>query len=119
MKKLVIIALCLSFGCNQKEEELPANILSKEDMTALLIDIHLAEGTIKVKKFKKDSLKQYTQDYYNILFSKHNTTKEGFEVSQRYYLQRYKVMESIYQDVLDSLTQLREHILKKASVKSD
>ena len=50
------------------------------------------------------------QEYYNIIFEKHNTTKEQFDKSLDWYARHPKVLVEIYDDVKKEAERLQERV---------
>jgi len=110
-----LLFLLIMISCSTAEEEtIPENILRPEKFTAVMIDVQITEGMraqgIDIV-FKGDS----TIGPYEQIFDKHTITKEVFEVSYDYYLERPGQMELIYEQVLDSLSKLDAQVKQRFS----
>ena len=68
MRKLVVFGLLFSVfvACNQKNDDIPSNILSKDSMMNVLMDIHIAEAGVKT--MAADSIAINTKSYYDFIF---------------------------------------------------
>ena len=69
---LYILLLILLSGCVR-----PWGVLSQDEMVAVLLDVHIAEAAMKVVDGSAKRVEK--QEYYNVVFEKHHTTKEQFE----------------------------------------
>jgi hypothetical protein len=93
----------LCFSCI--DNSIPEYVLSKEKMTAILIDVHVAEA-------KAAAYNLLTVDSAAALFSvmeaeiykKHKVDKKAYKKSYEYYMKRPELFEQIYNSVIDSLT---------------
>ncbi len=102
---LVFIAFML-WGCGNKEK-LPANILPQDKMTAIMIDVHIAEGKTNLRALPIDSARLLFRIYEDSIFKKHKVTRPKFEESYKYYSIHMDVLNKLYSSVVDSLS-LRE-----------
>ena len=114
MKKIFLLLILAGFfACRQptKEQATPEDILPKEKMGNILIDIHLAELSIQVVSSPEDSLKKAISHYYDTIFKIHHITDEDFFKSFNYYLQHPDLMDEIYQEMIIEMSK-RESVLK-------
>ncbi len=110
MKRLIISFLLLSACANT--EELPENLLSKEKMVGILIDIHIAEARAnRIQLRSYDSTQAYYKKLEADVFSKHKVDTARYRMSYRYYMNHMKELDDIYTAVVDSLS-LRENLGK-------
>ena len=86
-----------------KSDNKPENLLSKEKMVSILIDIHILESEIQTLRLSKDSSQLLFNTFERELFEKHQIPKEVYKKSFEYYLEGVKDMEKIYEVVIDSL----------------
>ena len=82
--------------------KIPKNILGKEQMKAVLIDIHLAEAVHTDKLLERDShfVKYGIADYYEHIYDLHQTDKAQFEKSFEFYSQHQGIFMEIYDTML-------------------
>jgi hypothetical protein len=93
--------LLIGFGCKDKAP-ISTNILPKETMVSIIVEMELLQATFKVEQQEK---KFNLENISNIIFEKHHTTKEQFEESMMYYSKFPQEMESIYNNVVSTLSQ--------------
>lgn len=91
-------------SCSSKTEKLPADILSKEQMSAVFIDLHLLDASMSVKKMLGMDANTYYQEQYAIILQSHQLTRQKFEKSFNYYCQHPKLLEPVYAKVLEELS---------------
>jgi hypothetical protein len=102
---LYVLLLILLVGCGR-----PWGVLSHDDMVDVLLDIHIAEASIKILDLGAKRIEK--QEYYNKIFEKHNTTKEQFDKSLDWYSCHSKELISIYEDVREEAVALQKRIEK-------
>ncbi|MBP9187768.1 MAG: DUF4296 domain-containing protein [Bacteroidia bacterium] len=115
MQKYIFIAICVvmfsSCGNNTKNE-MPVNLLSQQQMEAVLYDMHLAEGLLSVEPSSADSTARRALGLYDLIYKKHQTNKQQFKESYMYYTNNPKLLDSVYTRIIERLS-LQESILKK------
>jgi hypothetical protein len=99
--------LLAAAGCARPEQVLPPpNLLSKEEVTSLLIQFHLLESRIESSRIASDSARALFQSMHDNILRQHKLkpTDSTFERSYRYYAMNGKDLDGIYATVIDSLT---------------
>ncbi len=76
-------------------------------MTAIMIDIHIAEGKTTLRGLPPDSAKLLFRVYEDSIFKKHKVNRVKFDKSYKYYSTHMDVLDKLYSSVVDSLS-LRE-----------
>ena len=112
MKKyLILVVLSLGFGCGEKPvESVPIDVLSIQEMTAIMVDVQLIEGGIVIRKYNKTQRKGQITDYYKSLYHKHKVSKETFKNSLNYYTDHPDKLEEIYDGMLERLSKLEAEV---------
>lgn len=110
MKKVFLFAVALIVFSCQGEEEIPEDILSEEQMVALLIDIRVTEGKVVNLGLEKDSSIVLYKALENILFESYEVDSATYVKSYNYYLLKPKQFLNINNTVLDSL-KVRQQLL--------
>ena len=116
LKRLILYLgiLLLVTACYQyNKPEKPKNLISKDKMVEVLIDIKLISSTNTL--FKRD-LENKRINLDNYIFEKHNIDSLQFALSNSYYAYYIKEYEEIYAAVKDSLEKL-EIIYKQLELK--
>lgn len=109
--KILFLFLTILASCIEPEKP-PANLIPKERMVEILIDLHLSEARVGQFNFRTyDSTKALYSDYEMDIFKKYKVDSAAYNKSYQYYLQNTKMMEDIYTAVVDSLS-LRENLMK-------
>ncbi len=102
--------LLVVFSCSGEKLEKPANLMTREQMVAFLIDSHLLEGNLQTIKIHRDSLAVIFNERERDLYEKHQIDSGQFMQSYQYYLHRVDELSEIYDAVIDSLS-LKEKML--------
>jgi len=112
---LLALGLALTAaGCARPEEvKPPAKLLSKEEVTSLLVQFHLLEARVESSRLAPDSARALFQSQERDILWHHNLQEDDsvFQHSYRYYAAHNKDLDEIYTAVIDSLT-LQEQRLK-------
>ncbi|MDO7883831.1 DUF4296 domain-containing protein [Hymenobacter cheonanensis] len=108
LTQLVLSAglLLAAASCARPEQVLPPpNLLSKEEITALLIEFHLLESRIESSRLSPDSARALFQIMHRDVLWQHKLKESDstFEHSYRYYAMNGKDLDGIYATVIDSL----------------
>lgn len=78
-------------------------VLDRDEFTALLIDMHAADGMLVELDHRRDD-PQADYKYYNGLFEKYGITRADFDSCLAYYMFRTKEFDAIYAAVIDTLS---------------
>lgn len=103
----VTFSLCgiTLISCSKKEEKIPENILSKEKMIKVMVDVQLAEAAIQNRNLNMtDSTKIIAAGYYKNLFEKNKMSEQQFRESFLYYSHHLDVLNKIYEEVINELS---------------
>lgn len=106
-KYFVSFCLCFIFfiACSKKEEKIPENILPKDKMIKVMVDVHIAEAAIQNKYLSlNDSTKKIAAGYYRNLFEKNKITEQQFRESFLYYAHHLDLFNKIYEEVINELS---------------
>lgn len=106
MKQLfyLILFVFALVACNQEKEiQIPADVLTKEQITPVLIDMHIADATLISQQLDNKESRFKGENYYEMVFEKHNTTREEFNRSIAFYARYPEDYNEIYDDVLSQL----------------
>ncbi len=93
-------------GC--KGEQTPDGILNIEQMAAILIGIHIAEGKIVEMQQRGDTAAIILKYFEDEIYKKHDVDREVYEESFKYHLINVKTLDQIYAQVVDSLNVRKE-----------
>lgn len=117
MRYLVGILLCvIVFSCNKvKKPAKPENLISKDKMVAILVDLTIYNSAKGSNKRLIDNNGVSIDSY---IYKKHNIDSIQFKESNDYYTYDVKTYTSIYEKVEDSLTKLKEKYTEERDEKT-
>lgn len=90
-------------GCTKGETEIPPDVLSRDEMVTVLIDVHLLEAKVNKLYLNPDSSAQVYNHYQKLLFEDLGITAEEYNRSLAFYIDELGEMRNIYNRVTDSL----------------
>ncbi len=108
VKKLILYIsvsftlLAASVACGTKEE-IPADLLTTEQMVGLQIDLHIAEAQAKKLNLRGDSAYVFFRYLQTDVYNQHGVIDSVYEKSYKWYLAHPQVWEQVYATVIDSL----------------
>lgn len=101
---LLILCYLQFVSCGEEETAVPIpdNILSKEKMAQVITDIHIAEAEANLKTLPDSTSKQPIG--FQPIFEADSITKEQYEESLSFYIEHPKLLNEVYEDVLNELS---------------
>ena len=113
MKKalLLFVFAALLFACgskNQKKEELPPDVLSREETIDMVVDAWFMESAIHNVVLDGRKLEPVTVTLYEKFFADHHITKEQFTSSIEYYTSEEKASENFIQECVQRLEERKD-----------
>lgn len=93
----------------------PKGVLSKKEMIAIMVDIHLQESNIRFgnPQLVNQDLRNYTRKEYLKVFANHNVKPEDFSKSLDYYLLKVNDLDDIYTGVINRLSEMQSEMQSK------
>ena len=114
MRKIVFYLLFIFFLCcgDPAEENvvIPENILPREKIAQIITDIHVAEAEINLLAISDSTLKRPI--YFKEIFNKHQITQQQYEESLAFYIDHPKILNKIYEQVLNDLSKMQAEMSK-------
>ena len=103
----VMLILSVNFSCNKKHTKKPDDIIDKQNMIAIMVDMNVFEAAMRVNhpQTTQDSLN--VKQYYNEIFRKFKITKPQFEKSLEYYSKQPDKFGEIYDEVITRLSRMQ------------
>lgn len=114
-----IILLAVLFGDCSGKQRLPKDLLSKEEMTHVMIQIHLLEAKMGRLSLRIDSAKKVYRHFEGELLRELKVDSAVFANSFDYYSKNPEVFTKIYNAVVDSLMEMesREKLMLDEEMK--
>ena len=115
MKKRLLLfvftALLLACGCNnQKKEELPEDVLSREETIDMIVDAWFMESAIHNVITDGRKLEPTTVTLYKKFYEDHNITREQFIHSIEYYTSENNASENFIRECVQRLEERQEEL---------
>lgn len=101
----VYCLLTVSCGEAEKQVAIPKNILPKDKMTQVLVDVHLAEAEASFRTLPDSTSKEPVN--LQKTFSKNSITKQQFDESMTFYIDHPELLDSVYVQVLNELSKMQ------------
>ena len=106
---------CIAFliSCkNNNQQEIPENILSKNQMIGILSDVYILESSINLNMVSTTINKGDSSLFYNV-FENNKITKKQYEESLAFYKTHPELLNEIYDSVLTSFNQKKAEEMGK------
>lgn len=110
-KSLFFCALLFLTACGSKDK-IPADILPKDRMTAVLVQVHIIDGKMYNISQMPDSLYLHGTAFYLAMFKKYHTDTVQFARSYKYYTAHPDKFDEIYDDVVKRMQTITDSIAK-------
>ena len=108
----LLTMMILLFSCGRREVKIPNDILAKQEMVPLLVDIHLAQAVVGMNQIN-DSTGYGMNDYLLSILQTHHLTKVKYEKSLAFYSSKPELLEGIYQEVINELSKKQGEVSVK------
>ncbi len=115
MQKLLIVFLLIGIACSSPKK--PEGILTQPQLSALLIDIYLAEARADQLPVVKDSSMRFFIPFEEKLLKSKGISDSVLKKTYSYYLANPKELEQVYDAVIDTLV-VREQRARKLPIKA-
>ena len=108
--KLFFSVLIFLAACSGNK--VPDGIIAQDEMTNLLTDIHIVDGSMYNVVQVPDSLYKYGKDKYRIVFSKYHTDSVQFKKSFQYYSSHPEKLQAMYDQITINIKQKSDSVNK-------
>ncbi len=95
--RLTTIALTILIFTGACGRKVPEGVLPQQQMGALLLDMHLADG--QLASMLADSARIYRDAYYEAIFDRYVIDSTAFKQSIEFYSSRPKLMKKLYMNI--------------------
>ncbi len=104
MRRIVPIIVILLLSCSNEETyQLPENILTKEELIPVLVDLQILESHFQ-RQFSRVDLYRESLDSSSVsIFVNHGITKGDFVESLTFYSKQVDTLFLIYEAALDTI----------------
>ncbi len=115
IRKATLIFTCLLlFACaEEKKEVIPSDIIPKQKMADIMLDVHLLEAAMSLNTFRTDMVSNGNPTPAFDVFGKNKITEEQYNESFEYYAQHPEQLNEIYQLVMENLSKMQAEVMNK------
>jgi hypothetical protein len=115
LKNKGIISIFISWvlfivACSKPEVKIPNNVIPKDSMVFIMMDVHIAEAGVKT--LAADSTMVNLKNYYQYIYKKHHITEEQFQYSLRFYTYHPAVLQEIYTKMAEEMSKKETEVYK-------
>src|SRR5690606_354240 len=99
---------------NSCREKTPGGVVPKQQMSAMLLDMHLADG--QLSSMPIDSARAHRDAYYQAIFNRYQLDSTAFDQSVTFYSTRPYLMNELYIDIekkLEALNMAEQKAIEK------
>ena len=100
LKYFILLTFFIITSC---DSEINEDIINKEKIVKILIDMHLAEEAIENLSFDKDTLEALFARKEQEILDKYSISEELYRKSYSYYFFEPEELDKVYAVMLDSL----------------
>lgn len=105
IRKLLVLCLAVTLAACSGDENEPQDILSKDEMTNILLDIYITEAKVTnyTPRIPRDSSILVFKALKHDILEKYEISDSTFRENLQYYYRQPEVIDEIYARILDSL----------------
>ena len=104
MKRIFPFIFLLVMACKEKSVPVPEEVIQKDKMKTILIDIHVADAVAETKAQAGMNEKLLTEEYHQQIFKNHQVTQQLFVESMKFYESNPKLLDEMYAGIQDELS---------------
>jgi hypothetical protein len=106
---IVLIFLFAAYACSKPPVKKPQNLVDKDRMIDILVDVHLAEAAFNSRRHRDTVVgKSSSADFYYSVLQKHEVKDTIFEKSLVFYASQPRQFEKMYRQVMNQLTEIEQ-----------
>ena len=110
----LIISAILFLGCiHKKEKNANFNIIPKQEMIQILVDVELAESAIVIEQSRNKNIDIFSTYYYDSVFKKYKISRKQFEENLKYYAKKDDDFNEIFTQVINILSRKQSEVMQK------
>ena len=110
---LIFSLILVLFSCNKTKTPKPKDLIPKNTMVNLLMDMHLANRSRNIKTVNGDK----KPNYFSLIYKKYKIDSTRFKESHEYYMKELPEYIAIYKKIEDSIFSLLKKEEKKLKIK--
>lgn len=117
---LFVSVIMLFVSCNSIFSSKHAGKLDEDEMINILVDLHLTEATLRIANDSLSRMNDTTDQRIRFahVFRKHDIDPDVFNSSMDYYLEHIELLDKIYVEVINRLSELEATLQPKTTTPS-
>ena len=101
MKKIFFIPLLILLSCTSAEVKIPTDIIPREEMIAIYMDVHISDALVTSQKVRDVKISnQMKKSYLASVLKKHNVSQADYEKTNSFYEKHEDLMVKLYTDMM-------------------
>jgi DNA polymerase sigma len=110
--KILLFFVTLLYACEPDNK--PKDLIEQKKMILIMTDLHIMDGYMSTIIYN-DTTRRNTNNLYATIYKTHNTTKESYEASLKYYSRKPALLDTMYNKV-QALIDEEEHKLHSEEI---
>lgn len=106
IKHIIFGLILLITACSKKKTEIPADILSMQDMKGVLTDVQLGQAAAG-NSAMVDSALYNSKEYFEFVLKNHNVSRDVFMKSLKFYSENPALLQEVYDSVIVDLSKIQ------------
>lgn len=106
----LVLLIIFTLSCSKSAIKIPSDIVPKDSMVFILMDIHIAEAGVKT--LSADSVLINTNSYYDFIFKKHHISEEQYKKSLAFYTDNPILLQEIYTKMTEEMSKKETEVYK-------
>lgn len=109
---IVVVIFCLAIltSCSKSAIKIPDDVIHKDSMMFIMMDIHIAEAGVKT--LNADSVAINNKTYYEFIFKNHHVSEEQFRKSLTFYTDNPELLQEIYTKMTEEMSKKETEVFK-------
>lgn len=112
MNRIVFFVFIITFlfacGSGTEHAPVPENILPKEKMVEIMVEVNLAEAALNLQ-YVSDNKVSNSKEYEEV-FKRKNISRVQYDESLEYYTQYPELLTAMYDEVLNELSKMQAEV---------
>lgn len=116
LKLLPLALLYFLLSChNKKDTVFPAGIVQPDTMASILADAHVIQAAAQLG-YSPDATDTSIDEAYLHMWEKHHLTEEEYNNNMKFYCNHPQLLDSVYEKVLNNLSQQKVELMGKRAL---
>ncbi len=113
MKRIILCLFIFVSACKSELPDIPKDVIPMDKMEIILTDMHITDAVAETKAQLGMNERLLTEEYHGQIFKNHAISREDFLKSYKFYEANPKLLNKMYDNVLEKLSKREEAVGKK------